>query len=207
MSEFSLKEGKMRGGLFAAIGAAVKYVVVPLVVFSIILSVLSALNDMDENLGLTMIGDMRNAAVIIGIPIVFLAFFRGFYPKGSISRVTFAILATAVICIWIWFVMRGGKFEMSAAIVELNLDISLLILLFIFAAALGGLYFVAEMFSYRKEYLEKRSAPPQTPGQGPEAVQSQIPQASPEQGQPEPQSGPDATGGAREQSPNEDVRT
>lgn len=201
MNEFSLKEGKIRGGLFAAIGAAVKYVVVPLIIFTLILSFFSALNSLDENLGLTMIGDMRNAALIIGIPIIFLAFFRGFYPKGSISRVTFAILTTAMVCIWIWFVMRGGKFQMSATVAELNLDISLLILVFIFVAALGGMYYVAEIFSYRKEYLTKRGAPPQAPGQGPAAEQASSPQTSAEQGQTERPASPGETSETKKQPP------
>ena len=182
MNEFSLKEGKIRGGLFSAIGAAVKYVVVPVILFTIIAGFFSALNNMSDNLGLTMIGDMRNAALIIGIPIIFLSFFRGFYSKGSVSRVTFALLTTAMVCIWIWFVMRGGRFQISATSAELNVDVSLLVLLFVFAAALGGLYYVAEVFSYRKDFLTKRAAPPVTSDQGSAAEQPKAAPTPAEQG-------------------------
>jgi len=174
VSEFSLKEGKIRGGLFSAIGAALKYVVVPVVIFTMVAAFFSALNDLSDNLGLSLVSDMRNAALILGIPIIFLTFFRGFYPRGSYPRMTFALLTTAMVCVWIWFVMRGGKFQLSATGAELNMDISLLILLFVFAAALGGLYFVAEMFSYRKEYLAKRAAPEPTPSQQPAEEQPKI---------------------------------
>lgn len=174
MSEFSLKEGKAWSGAFSAIGAAVKYVVLPLIIFAIVAALFAAANEQDHSLGLTMISDMRNAALILGIPIIFLSFFRGFYPKGSRSRVTFALLTTAMVCIWIWFVMRGGKFQISATHAELNLDISLLVILLIFVAALGGLYYVAEMLSYRKEYLAKRAAQPQTIGPQPASEQPKV---------------------------------
>jgi hypothetical protein len=171
MREFSLKEGKLRGGLFSAIGGAVKYVVVPVVIFTMVAAFLAALNGLSDNLGLSMVSDLRNAALILGIPIIFLSFFRGFYPRGSHSRMTFALLTTVMVGIWIWFVMRGGQFQLSATRAELNMDISPLVLLFIFAAALGGLYYVAEMFSYRKEFLEKRTALAPAPGQQPVAEQ------------------------------------
>lgn len=156
MSEFSLKDGKIRGGLFSAIGASLKYIVVPIIIFSVITGVLSAVSQFNENLGVKMVNDMRNMALILGLPIVFLSFFRGYYPKGSYSRLTFAIATTMMICVWIWFVMRGGMFQLSATRADLNLDLSGLVLLFVVAAAIGGLYFVAELFSYRKEYLARK---------------------------------------------------
>jgi len=159
MSEFSLKDGKIKGGLFSMIGATLKYVVIPIIIFTVIAGVLSAVSQSNENLGMKMVNDMRNMALILGLPIVFLSFFRGFYPKGSYSRLTFAIASTIMVCVWIWFVMQGGKFQLSATRADLNLDLSGLVLLFVVAAAIGGLYFVAELFSYRKEYLARKITP------------------------------------------------
>jgi hypothetical protein len=163
MNEFSLKDGKIRGGLFSAIGASLKSVVVPIIIFTVITGVLSAVNEFNENLGLKMVNDMRNMALMLGLPIVFLSFFRGYYPKGSYSRLTFAIATTIMICVWIWFVMQGGKFQLSASRADLNMDLSGLVLLFVIAAAIGGLYFVAELFSYRKEYLARKVTPVGSP--------------------------------------------
>jgi hypothetical protein len=159
MSEFSLMDGKIRGGLFSAIGATLKYIVIPVIIFTVITSVLSAVSQFNENLGLKMVNDMRNMALILGLPIVFLSFFRGYYPKGSYSRLTFAIATTMMVCVWLWFVMRGGEFQLSATRADLDLDLSGLVLLFVIAAAIGGLFFVAEFFSYRKEYLARRITP------------------------------------------------
>jgi hypothetical protein len=169
MNEFSLKDGRIRGGLFSAIGATLKYIVIPIIIFTVITGVLSAVSEFNENLGVKMVNDMRNMALILGLPIVFLSFFRGYYPKGSYSRLTFAIATMIMICVWIWFMMRGGKFELSATRADLNLDLSGLVLLFVVAAAIGGLYFVAELFSYRKEYLARKITPV-----GPLAEQSVI---------------------------------
>ncbi|MDD1765838.1 MAG: hypothetical protein LUO84_05235 [Methanomassiliicoccales archaeon] len=159
MNEFSLKDGKIRGGLFSAIGSILKYVIIPVIIFTVIASVLSAVSQFNENLGLKMVDDMRNMALILGLPIVFLSFFRGYYPKGSYSRLTFAIATTIMICVWIWFVMQGGKFQLSATRADLNMDLLGLVLLLVVVAAIGGLYFVAELFSYRKEYLARKVTP------------------------------------------------
>ncbi|MBM4237489.1 MAG: hypothetical protein FJ151_03280 [Euryarchaeota archaeon] len=177
MSEFSFKEGKVGKGTIAAILAAVKYLVVPLIIIGIVTSILA------EFAG-EIIGDIRNAVIILGIPIVVFSFFRGFYPKGSRPRLVFALVAVAFVCLWIFFVLRGGQFGIDAEAVALNLDIFPLVMLFILAAALAGVYFTAEYLSYRKEWLAKRSAPPEGAPASPEPA---APGEEPAQPAPQPE--------------------
>jgi len=150
MSDFSFNKGKPWKGIFASIGAAVKYVIAPIIIITIIGSFVNE-----------FIGDYleaaRNAVLIFGIPLIVISFFKGFYPKGSQSRLIFAVIATALASLWIWFVLQGGVFELSVEQVSLTVNYSLLVLLFIFVVVLNGVFYVGEYFSYRKEYLSGES--------------------------------------------------
>jgi hypothetical protein len=94
--------------------------------------------------------------LLIGIPIAILSFFRGFYPKGSISRFTFGAIVVVLACLWIWSVTRGGALALEFDQFGLSISFTGLVLLFILAAALKGVYYLAEMFSYRREWLNAR---------------------------------------------------
>lgn len=146
MGDFSFKIGKTWKGALASIAAALKYVIVPIIIITIIASLAGEL-----------IGDyleaVRNAILIFGIPLIVISFFKGFYPKGSQSRLVFALITTALVCLWIWFVLQGGIFELNVEQVTMTVDYSLLVLLFILVAELGGVYYAGEYLSYRNEYL------------------------------------------------------
>ena len=165
MNEFSLKEGRLRGGILSAIGAAFGYLVVPVILFSFVYMALTQLASGADVSGLSTIEEMRNAALLLGLPIVVLVFFRGYYFKGTYSRLVFALVTTAFVAVWIWFVLHEGKFMISVEEASLGADVSAIVLLFIIAAIIGGLYYVAEYLSYRKEYLQKRSDGGQPPSE------------------------------------------
>lgn len=179
MNEFSLKEGRLRGGILSAIGAAFGYLVVPVVLFSFVYAALTQLASGPDVSGLSTIEEMRNAALLLGLPIIVLVFFRGYYFKGTYSRLVFALVTTAFAAVWIWFVLHEGKFMISVEGASLGADVSAIVLLFVIAAIIGGLYYVAEYLSYRKEYLQKRSGGGQPP--------SEQAKESPEEKKPTPQ--------------------
>ncbi|MDH7509213.1 MAG: hypothetical protein QHH00_07445 [Methanomassiliicoccales archaeon] len=146
MSDFSLDKGKTWKGVLASIGAAAKYVIAPIIIIKVIASFIG------EYIG-DYLEAARNAVLIIGIPLIVISFFKGFYPKGSQSRLIFAVVATALVCLWIWFIFKGGVFEITVDQVTLTADYSLLILLFILVVALHGVFYIGEYMSYRKEFL------------------------------------------------------
>ncbi len=74
-----------------------------------------------------------------GLFMVGLAFFKGFYPKGSVSRMTFWLGLVAVVCLWIWFFLFGGSLIIDIAdMVELSVGFTPIVLILMFAAALWG---------------------------------------------------------------------
>lgn len=155
MSEFSLDEGSVGSGIIASVVAGIKYLLLPLILLigASSLLVQAGGQGMARQIGLD---DVINWVLILGIPIAALAFFRGFYPRGSISRFTFGIIVVVLVCLWIWFVTRGGNLVLQFDQFGIAVSFTGLVLLFILAAALKGLYYLAEMLSYRKEWLRSR---------------------------------------------------
>lgn len=158
MSEFSLRGGSIARGLWSAFVTGIKYIGFPLLIitaFTVLFTQLGT-TEMGEQLGLER---LANYLVVLGIPITVLSFFRGFYPKGSLSRMIFGVVVAALICVWIWLLMMGGN--LSIQFEEFGLTISFvgIVLLFILAATLGGIYYVVEMRSYRQEWLTSRESP------------------------------------------------
>lgn len=154
MGDFALENGKVSKGIIGAVLAAVKYLVIPVLIVSLILATLS---DFAEGyLPLEELETIRLSLIVFAIPVIALAFFVGFYPKGSYSRMTFGIIYVASICIWIWLATLGGKIDASIEFVGLALDFTALLLLFIFAASLKSLFYIAEAPSYREEFLKKK---------------------------------------------------
>jgi membrane protease YdiL (CAAX protease family) len=155
MSEFALGEGSLGRGIGSAVVAAVKYLAVPILLI-VGFTTLVAEAGVDELAGQLGIDRITTYLLVLGIPITALSFFRGYYPKGSRSRMTFGVLVAALVCVWIWVILMGGNLSLDLEEVGLSISFVGLVMLFVLAAALGGVYYVVEMFSYRKEWLTSR---------------------------------------------------
>ena len=92
----------------------------------------------------------------LGMVVAALSFFRGFYPQGSMSRMAFGVASMAAAGVWLWTFAKGGSILLEGA--TWNWD-----RLHGHrppspgAVALRGAFYVAEMLSYRKEWLAARS--------------------------------------------------
>jgi hypothetical protein len=157
MSEFSLNEGDIGKGIGASILAAVKYLILPILILTSASSMMTEAGG-EEIAQQLRLQDITNALLVLGIPITILSFFRGFYPKGSISRFTFGVIVTVLVCILIWMVTMGGNLVLEFDRFGLSLNFTGLVLLFILAAALKGIFYLAEMLSYRREWLGTKEA-------------------------------------------------
>ncbi len=159
MNEFSLNEGNVGKGIAASIISAVKYLIFPLLILMSATSLLvkGGGGEVAEQLRLE---DIKYVLLMLGIPITILSFFRGFYPRGSVSRFTFGAIVTVLVCIWIWMVTMGGNLTLEFEQFGLTLNFTGLVLLFILAAALKGVFYLAEMLSYRQEWLGSQKVAP-----------------------------------------------
>jgi len=162
LSEFSPKRGSVGRGIAAAVADGVKFVVIPAAVLLIIPMVAgSEAVEMAERLGLNAV---MSSVLMAGIPIAVLSFFRGFYPKGSIPRAIMGVGVAALTGLWLWLVTQGGLLTIDLGEAGATVDFSGFIYLLLAGAALKGLYYVAEMSSYRKEWLAPKEAAPAAVG-------------------------------------------
>ncbi len=152
MSEFSLDEGSVGKGISSSILAALKYLVFPLLILMSASSLLVNAGG-GEVASQLRLEDVKGILLMVGVPITVASFFAGFYPKGSISRFTFGAVVTVLVCVWIWLVTMGGNLTLEFEQFGLTLNFTGLVLLFILAAALKGVYYLVEMLSYRREWL------------------------------------------------------
>ncbi len=159
MNEFSLNEGHVGKGIAASILSAAKYLIFPLLILMSASSMLvqAGGGEVAEQLRLE---DVKYVLLMLGIPITVLSFFRGFYPKGSISRFTFGAIVTVLVCLWIWMVTMGGNLTLEFEQFGLVLNFTGLVLLFILAAALKGVFYLVEMLSYRQDWLGSKNVAP-----------------------------------------------
>lgn len=165
MNEFHPRGGSMTKGILSATAGAVMYVVIPLIILASASSLMADAGggEVAEQIGLGVI--MENV-LFVGVPIAAVSFFKGYYPKGSYSRATMGVALGALAGLWIWMATMGGRLDLQFEEIGLMIDVSGFVYLLLLTAALKAAYFVAEMFSYRKEWLQKRGVSPAPEGGG-----------------------------------------
>jgi hypothetical protein len=173
--DFRPRYGRFLPGMTEADKALLKYVIFPLL-FIILLGgaiqatqgMLSGLTDRMGGNGLLELGSatldrLANLLLFIGLPIAVLSFFKGFYPKGSVSRLAFALVIVGLICAWIFVAALGGHVSVSMDVlgsnIHFNLNFEPLLWLFIIAAALWGIYWAVEAMTYRKDWKQNGFRP------------------------------------------------
>ncbi|MGE4274620.1 MAG: hypothetical protein AB7E27_00990 [Candidatus Methanomethylophilaceae archaeon] len=181
MGEFSLRNGSVGKGIVGMLAAALLFVVIPVSLATLGLHTLNlAIADISSGTDVPFDAEsleslkevlalVRETAILYAIPIIILAFPKGFYPKGNFGRVPFGILQSLTIALWIWYVTQGGILPIdveipleivsgveTTATVSLNLILTGFIYLFmLMALAKGGYYFV-EFGANRKKYLLRK---------------------------------------------------
>ncbi len=159
MTEFAFSHGRMSKGIWSALWASLKFVIIPLALIMMLdfalMEVASGLGDVDPGLEAISkdLDTIMVRAIILGIPLVALAYFKGFYPRGSTSRLTFGLALVAGTMLWLWWITFGGRLDVVLADVGISLDTSALLGLFLLAIGLGALIFLAEWKDYRQDFL------------------------------------------------------
>jgi len=153
MNDFSISHGSWKKGALAAVGGVIKYVVVPILIVLGMITVMerAGVEELIESLGLRSL--VMQVAILGGV-VAALSFFRGFYPKGSLSRMTFGVISMAAAGVWLWTIVKGGDIALTSGQLDLGVRYTSIVLLLLVAVALRGGYYVAEMLSHRKEWLD-----------------------------------------------------
>jgi len=167
MLDFRPRYGRYLVGAKGAKSALKKYLIWPSISIIVLIAVIQVLMDQFSLSQLSVIADdlrsITGVLLIFIIPVMVLTFLRGFYPKGSISRLSFAWGLCAALAFWLWSITLAGKFaldlEVQGATVGVQLDLSGIILILMALQLLWGLYYTAEFVSYRKDWIKNSYQP------------------------------------------------
>lgn len=177
LQDFHPRYGRFLSGMAEADRALLGYVIFPLLTIILLGAIIQSTQGFLESmtgaagasarglfgLGSATLDRLGTLLLFIGLPIAVVSFFKGFYPKGSVSRLTFALIVVALVCVWIYVAALGGHFSLSMNVSgsEIHIDLNYLALLwlFIFAAALWGVYWAVEAYIYRKEWKKNGFQP------------------------------------------------
>lgn len=151
--DFRLRYGSLYNGLKLGRSTLVGFVVIPLIVIILMKAGLSSLNAEEVDSMLSNLDDISAFMVLLGVPLAVLAFFKGFYPKGSFSRFVPALAMVLITLYWIWVLGLEGRFVFdSIEDISINLDYSKLLMLIMVGTALWIVYYVLELILYRPEW-------------------------------------------------------
>ena len=153
MDDFALRHDRPVKGIVAAILAAIKFLVLPVVIVTIIISLLSDVGG--DVIPVDKLEAIQTSLMIFSIPVIASAFLVGFYPKGSYSRMTFGVIYVLLVCLWIWYAFQGGRLNADMEMIGAGVDFSPLLLLIVFATSLKAVYYISEAPSYREDFLRK----------------------------------------------------
>ena len=175
--DFRPRYGRFLTGMAEADKALLQYVIFPLLIIILLGAVIQSTQGMLEGmsgtagsnanglfgLGSATLDRLSMLLLFIGLPVAVLSFFKGFYPKGSVSRLTFALIIVALICAWIFIAALGGHITVAMDVMSTNIHFNLnyepLLWLFIFASALWGIYWAVEAYIYRKDWKKNGFMP------------------------------------------------
>ncbi|MHC1709717.1 MAG: hypothetical protein AB9819_04860 [Methanomassiliicoccales archaeon] len=153
--DFRVRYGSLYNGLKLARSTLTGFVIIPLIIIILLKAGFASLNVEEVDSMMSNLDDISALMVMLGVPMAFLAFFKGFYPKGSFSRFVPAVIMVLITLYWIWIIGLGGKFVFdSIEEISINLDFSKLLMLVIVGTALWIVYYVLELLLYRPEWKD-----------------------------------------------------
>ncbi|MCX6651479.1 MAG: hypothetical protein NT131_07485 [Methanomassiliicoccales archaeon] len=153
--DFRLRYGSLYQGLKLARSTLIGFVVLPLALIIILKAGLSTLNAQEVGELLTRLDDLFGYMLVLGLPMTCLAFFKGFYPRGSFSRLIPALIMVLISLYWIWTLGMEGKMALDTIEdISISVDYTGILLLILCGSALWLVYYALELLVYRREWKE-----------------------------------------------------
>jgi hypothetical protein len=156
LSDFSPRFGSITPGIFSAILAAMGYLVFPYIILTGLLTMLNGLDVSDASAWTSMFEDWRQIILILSLPLIALAFFKGFYWKGSYSRLSFAIVMTVIFAVLVWSLQLDGRVQAALDGEDFDLQFTAFIYFFLGFVAFWALFNVGEYLDERREFERRR---------------------------------------------------
>jgi hypothetical protein len=157
--DFRFRYGRLTKGIRMARGALLRFVIIPIAIVIVMNALISSIGNTITDQFSETLSSTVTLLFLVGVPIAALSFFKGFYPKGSVSRMGFSIVIVGMLDLWIWYATLQGRFRADIGMVQMDLDYQPYVILLIIGMSLWALYYVVELVSYRKDWMAQEFQP------------------------------------------------
>ena len=158
--DFNYRMGKIGDGAETSRKAYIGWMLVPIILLSLLAGVLDDTTSITNNLALA--NEMtRIAAAIapIGLLIVIISFFFGYYPRGCFGRLVLGMAIAAVILLYVMAIFMNGELETAFRNSGLKIGLEPILSLFLFYAAISFIVPICELVDNRRKWKFKVGRP------------------------------------------------
>jgi hypothetical protein len=148
MEDFKFKHGTMVKGIVATTITAVLLIVIPVVLALILRSRTST-----PGLG-SELASLIQLIVLLGIPVAAASFFRGFYKKGGLARMTFGLVETGLVMLYLSVLLLSSNLPQVLDLLQYHPDLTSIYLVLLYLVALLAFGYVVELFWFKEEWLK-----------------------------------------------------
>ncbi len=152
VGEFDWKHANVGQGAVSAVLHALKYLVILLILVSVGLMLLA--RDDGPARFRSVLQEMQFLVLVFGLVLTMLGFFRGAYPKGSYSRLTFGMSVAVLAIIYVFMLLLGGGLQEAIAHDLFDLDLKLIFTLYFVSAMFTVFMQLGEFVDHRHPWLE-----------------------------------------------------
>jgi hypothetical protein len=149
VGDFKFSNGKVKKGVLAAVSSAIVLLVIPSMMLLISRSITGEPATFYSNAN-----SLLTIVVVAAIPAIALAFFRGHYPRGSISRLVFGEAETIAVLAYLILVVTSTYLTGMFGSLDYGLDTNRFLLTLIYIVPLMAVGFVGQFFVNRREWLK-----------------------------------------------------
>ena len=126
--DFDPRIGKLRNGNTSAMGAYLRFLVVPTILLVLLIWVVGEFSLTDNNAITTSLISMFDIVLWFGIAMVVVRFPRGFYPSGSLGRVVFGLIGIPILFSFAWVILMGSGIQEALQRNHFIMDMSIVLL-------------------------------------------------------------------------------
>ncbi len=149
MGDFKFSNGKVKNGILASVISAVALLAIPAMVILTSRAFTGAAPAFYTNAN-----SLLTIIVIAAIPAIALAFFRGHYPKGTVSRLIFGEAESAAVLLYLVLVVTSTYLTGALDALSYNFDANRLLLVLLYVVPIMAVGFVGQFFANRREWLK-----------------------------------------------------
>ncbi len=148
VEDFKFKYGTMRKGIVSASNTAGLLIIVP-----VVLAFLLKIRTSTPALGSELVS-LILLIVLLGIPVAVASFFKGYYKKGSLARMTFGLVEAGLVLLYLSVLLLSSNLPRVFDLIQYHPDLVGVYLALLYLVVLIAFGYFIELFWFREEWLK-----------------------------------------------------